>query len=45
MTGSIRKRSKDSWEVRINLGRDPLSGVRRQRSETIRGNKRDAESV
>jgi len=42
VASSIRKRN-GSWEVRINLGRDPLTGVRRQRSETVRGNKRDAE--
>jgi integrase len=45
MAGSIRKRSKNSWEVRINLGRDPFTGIRRQRSETVMGNKRDAESA
>ncbi len=30
MQGHIRKRSGSSWEVTINLGRDAVTGKRRQ---------------
>ena len=43
MAGMIRKRGKRSWEVRIELGRDPVTGKRRFRHRSIRGTKRDAE--
>ncbi|MFC1874270.1 Arm DNA-binding domain-containing protein, partial [Chloroflexota bacterium] len=43
MKGSIRKRSIKSWEVIYDLSIDPLTGKRRQKSQTIRGTKRDAE--
>lgn len=42
MSGYIRKRSKDSWEITIDVGKDPVSGKRRQHWETIRGSKREA---
>ena len=43
MRGSIRQRSKGSWEVCIDIGRDPATGKRRQHFETIRGCKADAQ--
>jgi integrase len=43
MRGSIVKRSKDSWTVILNLGRDPATGKRKQQWVTVRGTKRDAE--
>jgi integrase len=43
MKGSIRKRSIKGWEVIYDLPVDPLTGKRRQKSQTIRGTKRDAE--
>ena len=43
MQGHITKRSKDSWSVVIELGRDPLTGKRRQMWATVRGTKREAE--
>ena len=43
MKGYIRQRSKGSWEVAIDVGRDPSTGKRQQHWETIRGTKRDAE--
>ncbi|MFC1901372.1 tyrosine-type recombinase/integrase [Chloroflexota bacterium] len=43
MKGSIRKRSTKSWEVIYDLPVDSLTGKRRQKSQTIRGTKRDAE--
>jgi len=45
MRGHIRKRGKDSWEVRVDIGRDPTTGKRRQVSRTVRGRKRDAEAL
>lgn len=43
MRGSIVKRSKDSWTVILNLGRDSATGKRKQQWVTVRGTKRDAE--
>ena len=42
MRGHIRKRSKDSWEITIDMPRG-LDGKRRQKTQTIRGTKKDAE--
>ncbi len=44
MRGSIRKRSKSSYSVILDLGRDPATGKRRQQWMTIRGNKKEAEA-
>ena len=43
MRGHIRKRSKDSWTVVVDLPRDPDTGKRRQKWVAVRGTKRDAE--
>jgi len=43
MRGHIRQRSKGSWTVVLDTGRDPETGKRRQQWHTIRGTKRDAE--
>ena len=43
MKGSIRQRSKGSWEIRFELGRDPATGKRMRQIETIKGGKRDAQ--
>lgn len=43
MAGYIRRQSRESWEVTVDLGRDPTTGRRRRRFMTIRGTKRDAE--
>ena len=45
MQGNFRKRGKGSWEVRVDMGRDPLTGKRRQVSRTIKGTKRDAQAL
>ena len=42
MKGSIRKRSPGSWQVIVNLGRDGR-GIRRRRTETVRGTKAQAQ--
>ena len=43
MKGHVRQRSKGSWEIAIDVGRDPATGKRLQHWETVRGTKRDAE--
>lgn len=43
MRGCIKKRSKDSWTVIVELPRDPITGKRRQKWETVKGTKKDAE--
>lgn len=45
MPGSIFRRSKGSWTVVIDLGRDPATGKRRQLSRSIKGAKREAEEL
>jgi len=39
---TIRERQPGVWEVRVYLGRDPVSGRKRQRSRVLRGGKRQA---
>lgn len=41
----IRKRGKNSWEVRVYLGRDPKTGKKIWKYATVRGSRRDAEAV
>ena len=43
MKGHIRKRSKDSWQITIDAGRE-ASGKRRQVFETVKGPKREAQA-
>src|SRR5690348_16558155 len=43
MQGHIRKQSKGSWELKFDLGRDPLSGKRVTKYVTFRGPKRKAQ--
>jgi integrase len=43
MSGSIRKRGEDYWEIRYDVGRDAATGKRRTRYANFRGGKRDAE--
>ncbi len=42
MNGSIRRRSKDSWELTIDLGRD-AGGKRKRKYLNIRGTKAEAQ--
>jgi len=39
MRGSIRQRSKGSWEICLDVGRDPATGRRLRHFESVRGNK------
>lgn len=42
---TIRQRRPGLWEVRVYLGRDPLTGKKRQRSQFVHGGKREAKAV
>ncbi len=41
----IHRRSAGTWEVRLELGRDPRTGKRERRTFTVRGTKREAEQA
>ena len=43
MRGHIRKRGERSWAAVVDIGHDPSTGKRRQKWETVKGSKRDAE--
>jgi integrase len=43
MTGHIRRRGKSSWEIKFDLGRDPITSKRRIRYHSFKGTKRQAE--
>jgi len=45
MRGHIKQRSKGSWSVVIDVGKDPETGKRRQHWHTIKGTKRDAQKA
>jgi integrase len=42
MTGSLKKRSQGSWSIVLYLGRDPVTGKKRQKWHTFVGNKKKA---
>jgi len=43
MKGSIRQRSKGSWEVCLDIGTDPSIGKRMRHFESVKGTKKDAQ--
>lgn len=43
MSGHIRRRGKGSWELKIELGADPLTGKRITRYHSFKGTKREAQ--
>lgn len=43
MKGSIRLRSKGSWEICIDVGRDPATSKRLRHFESVQGTKKDAQ--
>lgn len=45
MKGSITKRSKNSWRIRVDLGHDPQTGKRKQLSRDVKGTKAHAEQM
>jgi integrase len=44
MRGSIERRGK-SWRIRVDVGRDPVTGRRRQLTRTVVGTKREAQEA
>ena len=36
MTGHLKKRSKGSWSIKLDIGNDPVTGKRRQKWITVR---------
>lgn len=44
MRGALKQRSKGTWTIIIDTGRDPATGKRRQRWHTVKGTKRQAEA-
>ncbi len=45
MAGSLRQRGEDTWQLRVHVGTDPLSGRKRYVSKTFHGTKRQAGRV
>ena len=43
MKGHLRQRGKDSWELKVDAGRDPVTKRRITRYATVRGTKKDAQ--
>jgi hypothetical protein len=43
MAGSMRERAPGVWELRVFLGRDPVSGRKEWTSRTFHGSRRGAE--
>ena len=44
MQGTVERRGK-SWRLRVDVGRDPVSGRRRQLTRTVSGTKRQADEA
>ena len=44
MKGFMRERG-ESWELRVYLGRDPVTGKKRYATKTVRGGKRKAQRM
>jgi integrase len=44
MTGHIRRRGTNSWRLKFDTGRDPVSGKRNIRFVTVRGTKKQAQA-
>ncbi|MDP9233038.1 MAG: hypothetical protein M3P01_00605 [Actinomycetota bacterium] len=43
MSGSIRPRGRNSWELRVYAGTDPQTGQRRQVTRTVQGSRTQAQ--
>jgi integrase len=44
MSGHIRRRGERSWEIKFDLGTDPVTGKRETRYHSFKGTKRQAEA-
>jgi hypothetical protein len=42
MSQGIRSQGKNSWQIKFDLGRDPITGNRKTKFVTFKGTKRDA---
>ena len=45
MSGNIRQLRNVQWLVRVEAGRDPVTGRRIQKSKSVAGSKRDAKKA
>jgi len=45
MKGHIRQRAKGTWEITYDMPPDAVTGKRRQKSQTVKGTKREAQRV
>ncbi len=45
MKGHLRERGKGSWELRVYVGRDPVTLRDRYKTKTFKGGKRAAEQA
>ncbi len=45
MKGHIKQRSKGSWSIVIDVGKDPETGKRHQQWHTVKGTKRNAQRI
>jgi integrase len=43
LTGHVRRRGKHSWEIKFDVGTDPLTGRRKTKYHSFKGTKREAE--
>jgi Phage integrase, N-terminal SAM-like domain len=44
MTGHVRRRGERSWEIKFDLGIDPVTGKRETRYASVKGTKKDAQA-
>jgi integrase len=44
MTGHVRRRGERSWELKFDIGTDPLTGKRATRYHSFKGTKREADA-
>jgi integrase len=44
MKGHIRRRGENSWELKFDIGNDPVTGARRVRYHSFRGTKKKAQA-
>jgi len=44
MRGNITRRGQNSWRIKFDIGRDPITNKRRSRFVTVKGTKRNAET-
>jgi hypothetical protein len=44
VSGHVRRRGKRSWELKFDVGSDPVSGKRQVRYLSFKGTKKEAEA-